>query len=77
MTTNFFMVGCKWSVCQEISDGINAQIHCVLGHCFTDTEFYIRSNIRSAVTLLILLKMFTLCLSLCIKYIFMLHFSEV
>ena len=39
---------------------LNAQINCVLGQCFTDTEFLIGSNTRSAVILLILLKMLTL-----------------
>ena len=56
---------------------LNAQINCVLGQCFTDTEFLIGSNTRSAVILLILLKMLTLWLSYFIKYIFMLHIKEV
>ena len=56
---------------------LNAQINCVLGQCFTDTEFLIGPNTRIAVILLILLKMLTLCLSLCIKYVFMLHIKEV
>ena len=60
MVTTFFMAGCEYSVCQEISDDINTQIHCVLGHCFVDTEFFFGPNVGSGVTLLILLNMLTL-----------------